>query len=124
MDENELNDAPIRPAYCPALNYEGISLDLYRHYCHTLGQRPDGMQPAYLYQALAFATLLTLTMTSGSQITNVRNAAHGLDTEAVSTVIDVATASDVDTLDISAIAEYESTAAAGALVLLKLKGLV
>ncbi len=69
-------------------------------------------------------TLLTLTVAAGRQITNLRNAAHSLDTEAVSTVTTTTVASDLDSIDISAIAEFESTAAAGALVLLKLKGLV
>jgi hypothetical protein len=69
------------------------------------------------------ATLLTLTVAAGREITNLRNAAHGLDVEAVSTVV-VQGAADVDTIDVSSIAEFETTAAAGGLVLLKLKGLV
>lgn len=64
-------------------------------------------------------TLLTLTVAAGREIKNLRNAAHGLDTEAVSCVVTQG-AADVDTIDVSSICEYLTTAAADGLAMVKI----
>jgi len=43
----------IPAAHCPGLDYHSLSLDLYRHYCYSLGQDDKALQPTYIYKALA-----------------------------------------------------------------------
>lgn len=50
-DKEELNIIPA--AHCPGMNYQSLSLDLYRHYCYSMGQDDKSLRPSYLYKALA-----------------------------------------------------------------------
>jgi hypothetical protein len=68
------------------------------------------------------ATLLTFTVAAGRQIDNLRNAAHGLDAEAVSCVVSQG-AADLEAIEASAIVYVEEAAAAGALVPVQVRGL-
>ncbi|MDP7358801.1 MAG: glycogen/starch/alpha-glucan phosphorylase [Pseudomonadales bacterium] len=42
-------------AHCPGMDYESLSIDLFRHYGYTLGQDESAIMPTYLYRALALA---------------------------------------------------------------------
>lgn len=80
-----------------------------------------GVVPTGVSASAASATAtMTLTAAAGTSFDYVRNVGFALDAEAASTTVSVA-AADVDTIDVSSICEFESTAAAGGLALLRMK---
>lgn len=70
--------------------------------------------------AASAAASFTLTAEAGRQFDYVTVSSFGEDTEAVAGTVSVA-AADVDAIDVSSIAQFETSASAGGLALLKLK---
>lgn len=118
------------PLYAIEFGYKGIHYSFqYRPTdgTTTADDAVDGLEdaaaavvPTGVTASAASGVTMTLTAAAGTAFDYVRSTAFGLDTEAASASVSLA-ASDVDTIDVSSICEFETTAAAGALVLVRLK---